>query len=107
AHIGIRQCQHVANILNAATAQDWHNTQNHFTMWPCLLAGSDQSVMLSGVLRSAAAWYPAPSRVRMACAPVATSLLISAKCSENASVLACGRTRAAVAPRAGQTAPKI
>ena len=46
-------------------------------------------------------------RSRTACAPGATCLLISARCKDSISALACGRTRAAVARRAGQTAPKI
>jgi hypothetical protein len=50
---------------------------------------------------------PAPSRTRIACAWGATWLAISASWSDSISALARGRTREAVARRAGQTAPKM
>src|SRR5258708_38590861 len=46
-------------------------------------------------------------RLAPASAPGATRRLMSARCKDMASALAAGRTRAAVARRRGQTAPKM
>jgi hypothetical protein len=50
---------------------------------------------------------PAWSSNRMAWAPGATALEISARWSAMAAVVQRGRTRAAPLPRAGQMAPKM
>jgi len=63
--------------------------------------------MLSGTFRALAPCHPAPSRTRTACAPSATVREISARWAFMAAVSAWGMTSAAVAPRSGQTAPKM